>query len=901
MLKEIEQQLINIFGERVAFHNIELLMYSSDLASLPTLITNRIKTMPDAVVLPETKEELVNLLDLAGKYKIPLVPRGAASSGYGGAVPTKGGIVVDFSRMNKILSIDKENKTVIVEPGVIWNDLEKELQANGLALRLYPGSALSATVGGWIANGGGIGIGSFEFGFIGDNIIDIELVTPAGIRNIDKESIDIIEAMAGTTGFISRISLPVRDSEKDIPVVAAFSNFDNLITTFNNISDEKLPLWEVGYKDKLNVELTRSAIEKQALKGPVPHKVHTPLLPEKSYIASFVYPESREETVNNKLPEIIHKHDGEVLSQELADHEWSERFYGMRLKALGPSIIPAEVVIPTDKLPEFVKEISTKVNGLAFNGTLVNGGKEAAFLGYKLEDERRRGYAFSFVNSLIPLNVAVKFGGRPYVTGMLLTNYASVILDQERLDRAFKFKKEVDPNGIMNPGKVFPAFMDKDTPIRTISLLNKLATSQMGLINVVDSILGGKPSGMSLKTSTPLRNLPFSKELAWDAFACTNCGYCRSDCTEFNAIGWESSSPRGKFHFIREYIKGNIEFDERMGEIFFICTTCRRCNEACQVMASIDEHWSFTVRPLLWQQGFNPPAVHQDGAHNIAASHNPGGYPQSERKDWMPPDIKYHDEGEIAYFAGCSSSFNASTRNIAVNTMRLLNKAGIEPAYLGDNEWCCGGSMYLMGCLDEAMETIEYNLKEFEKRGIKKIITSCSGCWIHLSHFYPVLARDTGYNFPDTIKHVTQILNELIDEEKLKCKFPVNLEVTYHDPCHIGRGGGIYDEPRKILAAIPELKLIEMSRIKSEATCCGRHVMRYPRLGLTMHNDRLNEVKETGVHVLVGACPTCETNFRLGITESGADLEVFDITDLVCHSVGLPTVVMSRLMKLGVM
>jgi Fe-S oxidoreductase len=129
----------------------------------------------------------------------------------------------------------------------------------------------------------------------------------------------------------------------------------------------------------------------------------------------------------------------------------------------------------------------------------------------------------------------------------------------------------------------------------------------------------------------------------------------------------------------------------------------------------------------------------------------------------------------------------------------------------------------------------------------------------------------------------------------------VNLKVTYHDPCHIGRGGGIYQEPRQILRAIPELEVIEMARNKGEAACCSRHVMRYPRLGMAIHNDRLDEAKATGASCLITACPTCETNYRLGISESGSALEVFDITDLVCQSVGAPTLVMSKFMKLGVM
>jgi FAD/FMN-containing dehydrogenase len=229
MQHNIKQQLIDLFGDRVAFHRIERLLYESDLASLPKMITDRIKTVPDAVVHPLNSQELAALVQLAVLHKIPLVPRGAASAGYGGAVPTKGGIVVDFSRMNKIIHLDTEKKTITVEPGVIWNDLEKELRAHDLALRLYPGSAISATVGGWIANGGGIGIGGFEYGYLKDTILELELITPAGTEKIDGDSLDFVEGMTGTTGFISRATLLIRKAEKDIPVVAAFASFEALV------------------------------------------------------------------------------------------------------------------------------------------------------------------------------------------------------------------------------------------------------------------------------------------------------------------------------------------------------------------------------------------------------------------------------------------------------------------------------------------------------------------------------------------------------------------------------------------------------------------------------------------------------------------------------------------------
>jgi len=903
MNEDTKKELIAIFGDRVAFHRIERLLYASDCCTLPEMVTVFINNMPDAVVQPADKTELNRLIDIAARKKIALVPRGGGSAGYGGAVPTRGGIVVEFNRMNKILEIDAAQKRVTVEPGVTMDALDQELRKQGLSLRSYPGSAISATVGGWFANGGGIGIGAYEYGYLKDSILEIELITPLGVRTVKGSELDFVEGMAGTTGFISSMTMLVRENVKDVPLAAAFATAESMTKAFQEIRKNKLPLWEVSYKDMLNVEFSARAEEIQAKKGPILHDAHDEQhFPANKYIATFVYPEERKGIVKEKLCNIIEAAGGEVLSQALADLEWSEKYYGTRLKAAGPSTVPTEVIIPTDHLAELLKRSKAKVKGLAVFGTLVEGGKEGALLGYRLDDERRRGYPLSFVNSFVPIKEAQKLGGRTYTVGMLLSNYAIHSLGKKRLEKAYRFKKQVDPAGIMNPGKVFPASIDENSPVKMVTMLTKLGSGQLQITgaNILDKIVGGKPQGVSIQGNSPLAKMPFGKELAWDTFACAACGYCRTGCTEFYNIGWESSSPRGKFKFLKEYLKGNVAFDERMAELMFACSTCGKCDKICQVRASIDGHWSITARPLLWQAGFNPPAVIQGGARNIAVGHNPGDFPQAERTKWRTPDLKTTEEGELGYFAGCNPSFSAGVRNLPVNAVRLFNKAGLQPVYMGSEEWCCGGALYNTGCWEDAVENVRHNIEEMNRRGVKTLVTSCSGCWGNIVHFYPVMARRLGIPFDIKIKHIVQLADQWIREGKLVCDTPVDMEVTYHDPCHIGHAGGIFDEPRNILASIPDLKLKEMPRNRENAACCGRFLLRYPNYGMKIQMDRLDEAVATGAQALITSCPTCETDFRTGMKESEAEIEVFDITDLLCHSVGLPTLVMTKLMKFGV-
>ena len=153
---------------------------------------------------------MVFITQFARERVIPLTPRGAATSGWGGAIPAKGGIVVDFSRMRQVLEIDKKKGVAHVQAGVIWKNLEYELNKQGLALRIYPSSAPSATVGGWVAEGGG-GIGSYEYGQIGDNIESVKIVTPEGeIKTLQGNDLELVIEVEGITGMITEVVVKTR-------------------------------------------------------------------------------------------------------------------------------------------------------------------------------------------------------------------------------------------------------------------------------------------------------------------------------------------------------------------------------------------------------------------------------------------------------------------------------------------------------------------------------------------------------------------------------------------------------------------------------------------------------------------------------------------------------------------
>ncbi|MCK5152280.1 MAG: FAD-binding oxidoreductase, partial [Candidatus Thorarchaeota archaeon] len=181
MIKRKElQELADIVGEDY-FSSEDYMrdLYSSDIAALPGLVNDLLKTKADAIAQPTTTEIVSNLLKFCSTIGIPIVPRGHGTSGYGGALPTRNGLIIEMTRMNEVYSIDKENMTVEVGAGIIWGNLLEVLEDEGLSVAAYPSSAPSSTVGGWVAAGGS-GIGSTKYGGIKEQVVDIEVVLPDG-------------------------------------------------------------------------------------------------------------------------------------------------------------------------------------------------------------------------------------------------------------------------------------------------------------------------------------------------------------------------------------------------------------------------------------------------------------------------------------------------------------------------------------------------------------------------------------------------------------------------------------------------------------------------------------------------------------------------------------------------
>jgi FAD/FMN-containing dehydrogenase len=202
-------------------------------------------------------------------------------------------------------------------------------------------------------------------------------------------------------------------------------------------------------------ELKNEAPLREHLGHPAEKRV---LLP-KSYIVSLTFRRRDRNALMSVLPGMIKECGAELLSDEIARHEWENRFKIMIVKRLGPSLVPAEVVVPLSSLGKVFKEIENKVTQpVVKEGVVVwqgrNGQPEVVILGFIPADQRKFGYNFVFGLSLTIMKIAEKHGGRPYATGLYFARQADEILGKEKVARLKAYKQKYDPGNILNPGKV---------------------------------------------------------------------------------------------------------------------------------------------------------------------------------------------------------------------------------------------------------------------------------------------------------------------------------------------------------------------------------------------------------------------------------------------------------------
>jgi len=433
-------------------------------------------------------------------------------------------------------------------------------------------------------------------------------------------------------------------------------------------------------------------------------------------------------------------------------------------------------------------------------------------------------------------------------------------------------------------------------------VFSKLQHIVISPLNVFFRSLGpvGTPEPIDIENTETL-GVGDIKDFTWkqllDLDACTNCGRCQDACPAW-ATG-KPLSPRKvvqdlKAHMIKTAHNGSSQsgrasplIGEGPSEVeIWSCTTCGACQETCPVYV---EHIVKIIdlrRNLVLAQSKMPETA-QLMLRNMQSRGHPWAGIQSLRLrgDWTNGlELKILAEGDHAdtlFWVGCTGAL--VERNVAatLSITRVLKAAGVDFAVLGEAETCCGDPARRAGYEFQFQIMAEQNIEMFKIYNIKKIITSCPHCYSTIKNEYPRYGGDF------KVVHYTQLIADLIEQDKLKPAHELNSILTYQDPCYLGRYNSVYQEPRRILQAIPGAKLEEMERSRERSFCCGGgggHMWIEEQPGTTKINQmRLEDVLKTKANTIVTACPYCLQMFEESIEHKGMkdSMKAKDLAEIV--------------------
>ena len=368
----------------------------------------------------------------------------------------------------------------------------------------------------------------------------------------------------------------------------------------------------------------------------------------------------------------------------------------------------------------------------------------------------------------------------------------------------------------------------------------------------------------------------YAKGLEERAAGCVLCGSCyghgpanpmedlpgpKTKCPPYEFYRFQRFTPKSRWLMAQRVFHGLDSVTPELKEVIYTCTNCLMCQELCGVRDDGYGPWDITVamREQITEQD-GPIEAHRPLLEGIKTHDNPWSQPKSERGRWANGlNLKKLRDGTAStlLFAGCSAD-QATGRASAVALAKLMQAAGEEFVILGEEERCCGLYAYDLGFRREYERLKGENLDAIKRAEIRTVVVACGSC----QRIWRQYGEESLANI--AIVHGVEYLANLIKSGRLRFNQTVAKKVTYHDPCHLGRGCGIYEAPRTILRAIPGVAVVEMERNRRWAWCCGGGggvPEAYPELARWNAEDRMREAKATGAELVVTSSALCQRSF----------------------------------------
>ncbi len=381
------------------------------------------------------------------------------------------------------------------------------------------------------------------------------------------------------------------------------------------------------------------------------------------------------------------------------------------------------------------------------------------------------------------------------------------------------------------------------------------------------------------------------KDLGWeqimDAYACIQCFRCQEVCPAYST--GKVLSPAALEINKRYHLNYDGSMDVPMlnlisEEAVWACTSCGACVDICPVgnepMRDI-----LDIRRNLTMMESKFPKQLETAFKGMERNANPWNVSQADRMKWAQglnvPTIEKNPEPEILWWVGCAAATDARAQKTAQAFAKILNAAGVNFAVLGQNEQCTGDSARRAGREDIFFGLASANVEILNELKPKRIVTTCPHCLHTIKNEYPAF----GGNY--TVIHHTQLINELVGAGKVSMNLDgESMQVTFHDPCYLGRHNQIFEAPRETLNSTGVVT-IEMPRNSAKSFCCGAggaQMWKEEENGTMRINEaRFREAKETGAKTVAVGCPFCMTMLSDASRADGGTVQVKDVAELVAE------------------
>lgn len=362
---------------------------------------------------------------------------------------------------------------------------------------------------------------------------------------------------------------------------------------------------------------------------------------------------------------------------------------------------------------------------------------------------------------------------------------------------------------------------------------------------------------------------------------CIKCGLCLASCPVCKELLLEKYTPRGKVQLAKHHARGDLGLSDHYREIYARCLLCGACAATCPSGVDLRSVFLTMRSKISGERGVHPSV--EGAMASLSDKYNIAGEDNQERGEWREdlrglPEHAYEKErADVAYFIGCVASFFPMVQPIPRNLATILDRAQVDFAILAGDEWCCGYPFMGAG-LPEKVEALKaHNLEKVKALRAGKVVFSCPSCYLTWKEHYGSELE---------LSHSTEFLADLVSEGAIQFK-EIPMTVTYHDPCDLGRGGKVYDAPRRILEAVPGLKLVELDASRAKSVCCGgggNLEMADPKLSAAVARKKIEQIQRTGAQAVVTSCQQCVRTIKAQARRQKTDLEVLDITEVVLRS-----------------